>query len=791
MPTFLKYIKILEVLQSSIRAGTNHIPGVNSRLHFMVFHTEEFHDVLRIWDGPVENGILLKEMSGSGLPGDIHSTFNSVILQFNTDFFTSKQGFAIQFSVSTATSCNDPGIPQNGSRSGDSREAGDTITFQCNPGYALQGQPQITCVQIHNRQHRLGPAPASNPLETPAPCGGILTGPAGVILSPQYPEPYPPGKECDWKLTVSPDYVIALVFNVFSLEPGYDFLHIYDGPDSLSPLIGSFYGSQLPERIESSSNNLFLAFRSDASVSNAGFVIEYTGEGWQHTWPRCAHLGHSLSLFPDYSSLEQVGEALDAVGNSSKGNSGVLCPQSRRRVRSKIQTKSKIQPLQMAPVLVKIPQIPSLKKPPISLIKTAEGLCQRNENPGNSFPAENPRESCFDPGSIKNGTRVGTDLKLGSTITFYCDGGYDIEGGPTLTCVMGGDGKPTWNKPRPTCTGKSCGKGRGEGSAPAPCGGQYTGSDGVVLSPNYPQNYTSGQVCLYSIVVPKDYVLFGQFAFFQTALNDVVEVHDGPTQHSRLLSSLSGSHSGESLPLATTNQILIKFSSKGQSTAKGFHFVYQAQIPSALLTAVPCGGNLTERKGTILSPGFPEPYLNSLNCVWKITVPEGAGIQVQPGHSGDTQGDIRALLLSERPHFGKWLLLIQVISFVTEQNWDSLEVFDGGDNTATMLGSFSGTTVPALLNSTSNQLYLHFYSDISVSAAGFHLEYKSKSGPSLDPAAPGRWGGAAGLGKVGGGDAVALREGRCAAPGQDHVQGPSSFSSPQLSEAPWHNLWKL
>lgn len=36
------------------------------------------------------------------------------------------------------------------------------------------------------------------------------------------------------------------------------------------------------------------------------------------------------------------------------------------------------------------------------------------------------------------------------------------------------------------------------------------------------------------------------------------------------------------------------------------------------------------------------------------------------------------------------LLQIQVISFVTEQNWDSLEVFDGGDNTDTMLGSFSG-----------------------------------------------------------------------------------------------------
>lgn len=37
---------------------------------------------------------------------------------------------------------------------------------------------------------------------------------------------------------------------------------------------------------------------------------------------------------------------------------------------------------------------------------------------------------------------------------------------------------------------------------------------------------------------------------------------------------------------------------------------------------------------------------------------------------------------------------IQVISFVTEQNWDSLEVFDGADNTVTMLGSFSGEVGP-------------------------------------------------------------------------------------------------
>uniref|UniRef100_A0A8C5CBQ3 CUB and Sushi multiple domains 2 n=1 Tax=Gadus morhua TaxID=8049 RepID=A0A8C5CBQ3_GADMO len=600
-------------------------PGSTVSLHFLVFHTEEVHDVLRIWDGPQEGGVLLRELSGSALPPDAHSTFNTVSLQFTTDFFTSKQGFALQFSVSTATSCNDPGMPTNGTRGGDSREPGDHVVFQCDPGYVLQGASKITCTEINSRFFWQPDPPTCT-----APCGGNLTGPGGLILSPEYPEPYPHGRECDWTVSVTQDYVIALNFNQFSLEPSYDFLHIYDGPDSLSPLLGSFYGIDVPDRIESSSNTLFLAFRSDASLSSNGFVLQYT---------------------------------------------------------------------------------------------------------------ENPRESCFEPGAVRNGTRVGTDLKLGSTVTYQCDGGYTLEGDPTLTCVMGRDGKPSWNKPRPICI--------------APCGGQYSGLEGVVLSPGYPGNYSSARTCLYSVIVPKDYVVFSQFTFFQTALNDVVEVYDGPTQISRVLSSLSGAHTGESLPLATTNQILIRFNSKGQASSKGFHLVYQAvprtsatqcnsvpeprngrrmgnnfavgaairfecspgyvlegpsaieclTVPNALAQwnssipscIVPCGGNLTQRIGTILSPGFPEPYLNSLNCVWKILVPEGSGIQ------------------------------IQVISFVTEQNWDSLEVFDGGDNTDTMLGSFSGTTVPALLNSTSNQLYLHFFSDISVSAAGFRLEYKTVS----------------------------------------------------------------
>lgn len=36
---------------------------------------------------------------------------------------------------------------------------------------------------------------------------------------------------------------------------------------------------------------------------------------------------------------------------------------------------------------------------------------------------------------------------------------------------------------------------------------------------------------------------------------------------------------------------------------------------------------------------------------------------------------------------------IQVMTFATEHNWDSLEIYDGGDMTAPKLGSFSGMTI--------------------------------------------------------------------------------------------------
>lgn len=54
-------------------------------------------------------------------------------------------------------------------------------------------------------------------------------------------------------------------------------------------------------------------------------------------------------------------------------------------------------------------------------------------------------------------------------------------------------------------------------------------------------------------------MVFSQFAFFQTALNDIVEVYDGPTQHSRVLSSLSGAHTGTQTKLLSTKLHRFKY----------------------------------------------------------------------------------------------------------------------------------------------------------------------------------------------------------------------------------------
>lgn len=70
------------------------------------------------------------------------------------------------------------------------------------------------------------------------------------------------------------------------------------------------------------------------------------------------------------------------------------------------------------------------------------------------------------------------------------------------------------------------------------------------------------------------------------------------------------STAGESLPLATSNQILIRFTSKGQSSSKGFHLAYQGECTVWVPVAAACSW----RRGG-WGGGCIDPKRNSRNHI--------------------------------------------------------------------------------------------------------------------------------------------------------------------------------
>ena len=76
---------------------------------------------------------------------------------------------------------------------------------------------------------------------------------------------------------------IEIEFVHFELEAhsscDYDVLEVREGGLATGPLVGRFCGHDTPPSYLSSTNSLYFNFRSDYSVSHAGFRIRYkTGE---------------------------------------------------------------------------------------------------------------------------------------------------------------------------------------------------------------------------------------------------------------------------------------------------------------------------------------------------------------------------------------------------------------------------------------------------------------------------------------------------------------------------------
>ncbi|XP_066256660.1 protein tolkin [Euwallacea similis] len=106
-------------------------------------------------------------------------------------------------------------------------------------------------------------------------CKYEITSPVGKLESPNYPDYYPARKDCVWHFSTTPGHRVRITFMYFEVEPhqqcAYDHVDFYDGSSPETPSLGRFCGSKLPHMIVATGNQLYMTFRSDASIQRNGF----------------------------------------------------------------------------------------------------------------------------------------------------------------------------------------------------------------------------------------------------------------------------------------------------------------------------------------------------------------------------------------------------------------------------------------------------------------------------------------------------------------------------------------
>lgn len=105
------------------------------------------------------------------------------------------------------------------------------------------------------------------------------------------------------------------------------------------------------------------------------------------------------------------------------------------------------------------------------------------------------------------------------------------------------------------------------------------------------------------------------------------------------------------------------------------------------------------------SPGYPHNYYPRQSCTWVIQAPEA----------------YQRILINFNPHFDLE---------DRDCKYDYVEVRDGGDKKAALLGKFCGKIAPAPQISTGPLLFVKFVSDYETHGAGFSIRYEIfKTGP--------------------------------------------------------------
>ncbi|XP_061657357.1 seizure 6-like protein isoform X2 [Syngnathoides biaculeatus] len=243
-----------------------------------------------------------------------------------------------------------------------------------------------------------------------AQCGGDLSGPGGIILSPNWPEWYGEGEECAWSVHVEEDKRVLIDVQLLNISEG-DLLTVTDGDDGAARLLGRYSGGRSPFKLFSSTPDLSVTFHSDP----AG-LVQGKGEGF-------------IINYMEVSRNDSCAD-LPEIQNGWKTHSDG--------------------------VAVRDTRVTYQCDPGYELQGGATVTCQLDLSWSAQPPFCQKIMYCSDPGHVEHATRSLSDPKLlvGTTIRYRCRPGYILQGGATVTCYGREPGTPVWTSHLPRCIPK-------------------------------------------------------------------------------------------------------------------------------------------------------------------------------------------------------------------------------------------------------------------------------------------------------------------------------------------------
>lgn len=137
-------------------------------------------------------------------------------------------------------------------------------------------------------------------------------GNSGTISIGSTTDTYESNLYCEWQLVTPPDTTVDISFLRFDLEFGssscpFDYVEVID-LSSLANITSKVCGSSLPSNVSSSGNNVLIRLRTDGSVENTGFTLNFNA----------VSTGGHTTVSPEVSTLCDGFEGvLDASSNPS------------------------------------------------------------------------------------------------------------------------------------------------------------------------------------------------------------------------------------------------------------------------------------------------------------------------------------------------------------------------------------------------------------------------------------------------------------------------------------------